>query len=107
MYTLTKWKSLLKQAVPVMLPGLTGEDWLRIERKYNLSMIIGKKYRYYKSALEQLKIETHGSSQKLNLLKNKEVLRSSLKDRKISEKPYKLFNWHSEQRIGGPKYTYT
>ena len=53
-------RSLLEYAVPVWHPALTGEEMLKIERvqKSALCIILGEKYKSYRSALKQLNMET-------------------------------------------------
>ena len=53
-------RCILEYAVPVWHPALTGKDRLRIERvqKSALNIILGDKYKSYRSALKLCKMET-------------------------------------------------
>ena len=53
-------RSILELAVPVWHPGLIGEDRQKIERvqKSALCIILGDKYKSYRSALKLLKMKT-------------------------------------------------
>ena len=53
-------RSILEYAVAVWHHALTGEDRLQIERvqKCALSIILGKEYKSYRSALKHLKLDT-------------------------------------------------
>ena len=77
-------RSLLEHAVPVWHPGLIGEDRLRIERvqKSALSIILGEKYRSYRSALKQLSMETLFSRRRRLC---KKFARKSLKNPKFAK----------------------
>ena len=59
MYT-KQIRCFLEYAVAVWQPSLTYEDSIKIERvqKSALSIILGQKYKSYKSALRELNLET-------------------------------------------------